>query len=248
MVAEQRIIAAPRLTPFVGAVIATNAAVFVLLHILSAVSQEAFQLAERTIYLTPALVLRGWVWQLFTHAFAHFDFLHIFLNMAILYLFGCRIESVLGTRQFARLYFFGVLGSGVLCVLVPFLPGIGGQALFRVMVLGASGAVFAVCVTYACMFPNDIIYVFLLVPMRAKWAVLLFVAVAFLGLISAGRGNIANQAHLGGALFGYIFYKWQIQSPPWGGGGPRWHWPRRRKKPLTDIDRRFREIAKELRR
>lgn len=242
MVAEQRIVGPPRLTPFVGAVLLTNSAVFVLLRILS-VNYDVFELAQRAIYLTPSLVLHGWVWQLITHAFAHFDFLHIFLNMAILYLFGCRMESVLGTPGFGRLYLFGALGSGVLCVLVPFIPGLGGPKLLTVSVLGASGAVFAICIAYACMFPEDIIYVFLLVPMRAKWAAWLFVGVAALGLLSAQHESVANQAHLGGALFGYIYYKWRIQThrrPPSG-----WLF-RRKTRPKSRLNERFREIAKDL--
>ena len=243
MVAEHRIAGPPRITPFVGAVILVNGAVFVLLRVLSAISYDTFELAGDAIYLTPSLVLRGWVWQIITHAFAHFDFLHIFLNMAILYIFGCRIENALGSRGFARLYLFGALGSGALCVLVPFIPGLSASGdSFEVRVLGASGAIFAVCIAYACMFPNDIIYVFLLVPMRAKWAAWLFVGVAFLGLISA-RTGIANQAHLGGALFGYIYYKWRIEARPPPGPGL---FGRRKRRTGSYIDERFREIAKDL--
>ncbi len=76
--------------------------------------------------------------------------------------------------------------------------------------LGASGAVFGCLAAFGYLFPNNYIYLYFFVPMKAKWFVMGYIAVElFLTWRSSAGDNIAHMAHLGGALVGFLLvYFW----------------------------------------
>lgn len=71
------------------------------------------------------------------------------------------------------------------------------------VVIGASGAVYGLLLAFGMLFPNSIIYVYFLIPMKAKWFVVIFGLIE-LGLGFFSDGNVAHFAHLGGMLFGFF--------------------------------------------
>src|SRR3954469_22070540 len=66
------------------------------------------------LYLTPAALTEGKVWQLFTFQFIHAGFLHVFFNCLTLYFFGKALEIGLATRHWLGIYFGGALAGGLL--------------------------------------------------------------------------------------------------------------------------------------
>lgn len=70
-------------------------------------------------------------------------------------------------------------------------------------IVGASGAVYGLLLAFGMLFPNDRIYVYFLLPIKAKWFVVIFGAIELITGITAVDG-IAHFAHLGGMLFGII--------------------------------------------
>jgi membrane associated rhomboid family serine protease len=149
-----------------------------------------------------------WPWQLITYQFIHADFFHLLFNMAFgLWMFGTEVEHMWGGKRFLRFY----LGCGVAAglaqlVLSPIFDP--GQAVGPTV--GASGAVYGVLVAFAVMFPDRQIYLYFLIPVRVKYFVMFLIVV---GVMSVGApGNVANLAHLGGALAGYIFILMQRRS------------------------------------
>ncbi len=86
------------------------------------------------------------------------------------------------------------------------------QILNAPVIIGASGAIFGILLAYGMLFPNSILYVFLAIPMKAKYAVILFgVLELYMGI--AGGDNVAHFAHLGGLFTGLIIiYFWRYQS------------------------------------
>jgi membrane associated rhomboid family serine protease len=80
------------------------------------------------------------------------------------------------------------------------------------VIVGASGSVFGVLLAYGMLFPNS--YPFLLIPVKAKWIVLLYGASELFAEFQNNPGdNVAHFAHLGGMLFGFILIKyWQRTS------------------------------------
>ncbi len=78
-------------------------------------------------------------------------------------------------------------------------------------VVGASGSVFGLLLAFGMMFPNMMIYIYFLFPIKAKWLVILYGAIElFSGIANVPGDNVAHYAHLGGMLFGFVLIKiWQ---------------------------------------
>ena len=137
------------------------------------------------------------IWQLITYQFIHQGFGHLLSNMMGLYFLGPETERALGTNRFFALYFLsGILGGLGWSLLSPY-----GSCV------GASGAIFGVLGAYAALYPNrELILIFLpFVPIKAWLFVLLIGAYEFMHVLAGPGGHIANAAHLGGGLVGYIF-------------------------------------------
>jgi len=87
------------------------------------------------------------------------------------------------------------------------------QMLNGPVMIGASGAIFGILLAYGMLFPNSILYVFLMIPMKAKYAVFLFgLLELYLGIHQSD--NVAHFAHLGGILTGLILFNIQRLRPP----------------------------------
>jgi rhomboid family protein len=158
--------------------------------------------------LVPALVVRNlWVWQLATYMFLHAGLLHILFNMLALWMFGTELERMWGTRYFLKYYFVSGIGAGVLTVLFSLLPYGFAQQLHQSIVIGASGAVYALLLAYALYFPDRPIYMYFVFPIPARVFVLIIGAIAFYSSMSETGGGIANATHLSGLLVGYIYLK-----------------------------------------
>src|SRR5215469_12243671 len=155
--------------------------------------------------LTPIqVVYHGWVWQLVTYGFIHFEFMHWFGNMLGLWMFGAAFEQAWGTRRFLELYFFGIVGAAITTLGVSFLQILGGP---KVATLGASGGVFAILIAFGILFGDQEIMLF---PfpflIKAKYFVGILIVVT-LALAMGGGGNVAYVAHLGGLLFGWLYVR-----------------------------------------
>lgn len=70
--------------------------------------------------------------------------------------------------------------------------------------VGASGAVFGILLAFGMMFPNQRIYIYFLLPIKAKYFVIIYGALEFFFGISGAQSGVAHFAHLGGMLFGFL--------------------------------------------
>jgi membrane associated rhomboid family serine protease len=71
--------------------------------------------------------------------------------------------------------------------------------------LGASGAVFGILAAFVYLFPNTYIYLYFLVPIKAKWlGIGYFTWELFFAIRNSAGDNIARWAHVGGAIVGLI--------------------------------------------
>lgn len=76
-------------------------------------------------------------------------------------------------------------------------------------VVGASGALFGLLTAYGVLFPNSYIYLFFLLPIKAKHFVIIFgLAELLSGLTNNMSSNIAHFAHIGGMVFGFVYLKY----------------------------------------
>lgn len=155
--------------------------------------------------LTPVLVKKGLVWQLVTYMFLHGGLFHILFNMFALWMFGCDIERAWGTREFVKYYFITGVGAGLFTFILSFNS--------QIPTIGASGAVFGILVAFALMFPNRLIYVYFLFPVKAKYLVIFFAVIEFLASFRHTSDGIGHFAHLGGMVIGYLYIKSDFRIP-----------------------------------
>jgi len=121
--------------------------------------------------------------------------------MLALWMFGASVEQTWGTDRFVRYYFVCGIGGGLTQLVVNLLFGNPDQ-----MVLGASGAIYGVLLAFGMLFPNQEVLVSFLFPIKAKYFVAIFGAVAFLGSFRSDSA-VSNLAHLGGMIFGFIYIR-----------------------------------------
>ena len=139
------------------------------------------------LYFVPTQVLFR-PWTIVTYMFLHAGFGHIFWNMLGLYFFGPRVESRMGPQRFITLYLVaGIVGALVSVALAPRNP-----------ILGASAAVLGVLMAFARFWPRERLLIWGIVPVEARWLVIIYAAIDILGFNGFGRLGVANVAHLGG--------------------------------------------------
>lgn len=86
------------------------------------------------------------------------------------------------------------------------------QLLNAPVIIGASGAVYGVLLGYGMLFPNNLLYLFFAIPVKAKYVVVLYGVIELFSGISGG-GNVAHFAHLGGLITGFIIIMiWRNKS------------------------------------
>jgi membrane associated rhomboid family serine protease len=181
-------------TPAVRFLIITNVVIFLLAGLAGI---EGF--LATFFGLVPQLVLtRGWIWQLVTYMFLHYGFMHILFNMFALWMFGSTLERVWGTRAFLKYYFLTGIGGG-LCYFIFNLHS-------SIPTVGASGAIYGLLIGYAVLFPESLIYIWFVIPIKAKWFAVIFGAMEFFFSLRPGD-SIAHLAHLGGMAVGYLYLK-----------------------------------------
>lgn len=169
-------------------------------------------------------------WQLITHMFMHGTTEHLIFNMLALWMFGSVLEGVWGPKKFLIFYLLCGLGAALAHMLVLYyemqpivevfktLPVSQQEELLysnmyklNTATVGASGAVFGCLAAFGFMYPESYIYVYFLVPIKAKWFVILYAAMElFLGIKNSAGDNVAHFAHLGGAVVGFLLvYFWK---------------------------------------
>ena len=137
------------------------------------------------------------LWRYVTYMFIHFDFMHFFFNMLMLWMFGAEVAEWMGSRHFISMYFF----CGIFAALFSFFMCLLG--LTNNPIIGASGALMGVFVAYYKFFPDRMLLMFFVIPMKIKHAMWVMIA---LDILFANSGDmIAHFAHLGGVVAGFLY-------------------------------------------
>jgi rhomboid family protein len=147
---------------------------------------------------TESIIWNFYPWQLITYQFMHGGFYHIFFNMFVLWMFGMEIENLWGSKKF--LYFYLICGIAAGLAQLFISPLFSSPA----PTIGASGAIFGVMIAFGMLFPDRYIFLWFLIPIKAKYLIgFLFVLEIF--WIGNAGSDVAHLAHLGGAIAGFIF-------------------------------------------
>ncbi len=140
------------------------------------------------------------IWQLVSYMFLHGGFWHIFFNMFVLWMFGVELERNWGTKEFLKFYFITGIGGAVFNLILSGEPTIG-----------ASAAVYGVMIAYALAYPDRLIYIYFLFPVKVKYLMGFLVIFSFFSTLGPNTSNIAHAAHLGGMIVGFVYLKyWRI--------------------------------------
>jgi membrane associated rhomboid family serine protease len=191
-----------RLTPWVGRLIIANAVVLLLL--LTVFTSQALQGALR---FAPGEALHR-PWTFITYMFVHAGLLHLLVNMLMLFVFGPPVEHRIGGRAFILYYLYCGIGAAVLCLILS-----GFMASAAAPVVGASGAVLGVAVAFAMLWPDAELLVFPLpMPVKARTFILVMVGLEVVLSQVAPNDGVAHLAHVGGAGFGFLFFRLQALS------------------------------------
>jgi membrane associated rhomboid family serine protease len=145
------------------------------------------------------------IWQSVSYMFLHAGLGHIFFNLFALWMFGQAIENYWGTNRFTIYYFATGIGAALIQLLV---------VSSGTPTVGASGAVYGILLAFGMMFPDR--YIILLIPpipIKAKYFVAIFGVIELVSGLTRTDSNVANFAHLGGMVFGYILIKiWGLKG------------------------------------
>lgn len=177
------------------------------------------------------------VYQLLTYMFMHGNWMHIIMNMFMLWMFGMVVENVWGSRKFLLYYIICGIGAGLCQELAQYIQyvvedlsayqfvNVGGISLTmesylnRMTTVGASGAIYAVLLAFGMLFPEERMFIIPIpIPIKAKWIVIGSVAVELFSAIGTSGDGVAHMAHLGGMLFGFLLIKYW-QRHPYSGSG-----------------------------
>jgi membrane associated rhomboid family serine protease len=220
----------PRITPVVKYLIIVNSCLFLL--------QLLFRLQWSVLLgLAPALFWQGYVWQPVTYMFLHGGVFHLCFNMLVLWMFGSTLEVTWGPRRFLKFYFICGIGAGLLNAVVT--PG------SLVPTIGASGAIYGLLLAFGVLFPEQLIYIWGIFPVKAKYFVIGIGVLELLTAMSVTQSRIAHFTHLGGILFGLVYMKW----PVWQKAASLWHVEKKRERHLRvvwDRDREKQKLSKEI--
>jgi membrane associated rhomboid family serine protease len=148
------------------------------------------------------------LWRLVTHGFLHADWVHLIVNMIVLYSFGRNVEAWI-----YQLKNEDYINSPVLTYILLYFGGIIISTLITLFryrnnynynSVGASGAVSSVVFTSIFFSPMDKIYFFGAIPIPGIiFAILYLVYSSYMG--RRGKDNINHEAHFAGAIYGFIF-------------------------------------------
>lgn len=193
-------------------IIAINVAVFLALAVVNVFSfllKSGISTQSFTTYFTLPATLSAFIykpWSILSYMFLHDGFLHILFNMLWLFWMGNLLHEYLGNKRVYQSYFLGGIFGGLIYMLAYNVFPAFNEAKQTAYALGASAGVLSVVVSAATLLPNYEIRLLFLGDVKLKWIALVSVV---LDLISIPNGNAGGHiAHLGGALFGFLFIKY----------------------------------------
>jgi membrane associated rhomboid family serine protease len=172
------------------------------------------------------LYRRPWeFWNLLSYGFAHAPIAikdsggiwHVGMNMFMLWMFGRVIELRLGRVEFlwfylAAIVFSGLVWLGLYNAWLLVAPGGTATATAPAPMVGASGAVTAIFILFVLYYPRETLYFWGLFAVPAWILGAVVIGMNLLNGLSGSAGNVAWQAHIGGAAFAFLYLRfgWKI--------------------------------------
>ncbi len=176
----------------------------------------SIQLFSNIVYYTSLVPLyvyfKHYYWQFFTYMFTHASFWHLLSNMFALFVFAPVIERKIGTGEFLLFYILVGVLSGIASYFTYWYSG-----MYYTVLLGASGAIYGLMFLFTMLFPEAVLLIFGLIPIRAPLLILIYFFIDFFGMFSTD--GVAHLVHLYGLLFALLYSVIRMRMNPlkkWG--------------------------------
>ncbi|HKL09118.1 MAG TPA: rhomboid family intramembrane serine protease [Bacteroidales bacterium] len=185
-----------------------NIAVFLAVKIVSVIffllsAEQTFSIAHWLAVPADFSNLISKPWTIFTYMFLHVGFIHILFNMLWLYWFGIIFLSYFDEKKLLSLYLTGGLAGAALYILAFNIFPVFTDILPVSFALGASASVIAIVIAVSVYAPEHTIHLMFFGPVKLKYIAIITIVVDILSIASSNAGG--HIAHLGGALYGYLF-------------------------------------------
>ena len=207
----------PKTTPCVKMLIIINLVCwFFLVTIIQKIFIKTDIVYQLFGFVPSAIDSKFFIWQFFTYMFIHSSgMFHILFNMMVLWMFGSELEQLWRKKFFLTYYLVCGVGAALVYFIgIKLYALFGGQsAIMNVPVVGASGAVFGLLLAYGLIFGERLVLFMFLFPMKARTFTFLIAGVELLSMLQSGLGSpVANLAHLGGLVSGFLFLRFRAVS------------------------------------
>jgi len=210
------------LPPFTRAVkwlLAINLSVFLLLRLFGLSAPTAYIVAFvfRFFALQAETFVHGYVWQLVTYAFIHFDALNVIGALLGIWFLGSILESAWGTRRFLSFYlmsaFAGGIGTIALVYALAYTYAKATHSIFQMPFMGANGAILGMLVAIGVLWA-DMEFMMIPFPFMVKAKYLVWIAIV-VDLVYSFRepGGILNLGEFGGLIYGLVYVKFMDRNP-----------------------------------
>lgn len=163
---------------------------YVLVGALSC-SKEMGAAAVQALSLTRTGLMEAQVWRLVTYTFLTRDYVNLLFEVLVLFYIAAPLEAVWGTRRFLNLFLFSVVGGGLTAAFLN-VPLTGGWAPMMTLML-----------IHGFLFPESVIYLFLVIPIRVKTLALISSAGFLVACVFKGFDGLALFA---GLFCGVLYY------------------------------------------
>jgi membrane associated rhomboid family serine protease len=197
----------PPFEGWVRRIVLACAAIFFLQVVFGVLAPSVVALMNAYLGLVPTFVVHyAMIWQLVTYSFLHAGVMHLLVNMLTLWMFGAQEEQDWGSKKFLEFYLFCVVGAGLTTIAVAYsgLRGVNPEQV----TIGASGGIYGLLIAFGMLYGDREIFMFPLpFMMKAKYMVGIIIFLVLIATFQPSQGGVANFAHLGGLLFGFIYIK-----------------------------------------
>lgn len=156
----------------------------------------------------PTFFRYNFFWQPLTYMFVHGSISHLIFNMLSLFIFGMSVEKAIGTKEFILFYFISGILSGVLSLITYMMLGTW------TLLIGASGALYALLFLFAVSFPRATIYIWGIIPIPAPLLVAIYGGISVFSQVQGGRTSVAHLTHLYGFLVAWIYVRIRMGVHP----------------------------------
>lgn len=200
--------------------ILVNIIVYVIM-LLSMVFCFLFRLPDPVVFITsnflmlPADIttLLSQPWTIITYMFLHSGVFHILFNMLVLYWFGGIFQEYLGKQKFIYTYFLAGIFGGLFYVLCYNVFPTFSDSVLSSKALGASAAIMGIVFGTATLLPNFEVVFAIFGAIRLKYIAFFYLLIDLVGITGTNSGG--HLAHIGGALFGFLFIKQLQRGNDW---------------------------------